>query len=187
MLIITFSGCALLELPTPSNKTTVESLQAEIKTVDMGRHISEIIQRAGPPHKVASDEAGGKIYIYIFEKSTSVPQYSYVPTPPNTNSYTPPEQNASVTRGQMRYNPYTRRYEWTSETRKTSGNRIIDAIKAGQANANSNSFVSGLNSSPKKVDTGHTTRIYSVSIMYFVKPDKTVYNVLVKDGVSTIY
>ena len=110
-----------------------------------------------------------------------MPQYSYVPTPPNTNSYTSPEQKASVTRGQFWYNSYTRRYEWTSETRKTSGNRIIDAIKAGQANANSNSFASGLNSSPKKVATGHTTRIYSVSIMYFVKPDKTVYDVLVKD------
>ena len=188
VLIITLAGCALeFPVPTPSNKpkATIESLQADLKSFDVGHHISEIIQRVGPPHKVASDEAGGKIYIYIFENSTSVSQYSHVPTPPKTNSYTHPEQKSSVTRGKMWYNPYTKRYEWKSETRKTSGNRIIDAINAGQANANSNAnsnpFISGLNSSPQKVVTGHTTRVYSVSVMYYVNPDKKVYNVLVRD------
>ena len=182
VLIFTVSGCAFLLEPTTSSqsKKSIELMVEEIKAANIGRHISEVIQKIGPPQNVASDEAGGKIYIWTNEKQVSTPQYSYVPVPQETQSYTPPKPQKSATQGEMWYNPYLGRFEWRSETRETSGNRIIDAINKGRENANSNPFVSGLKSQ-KKVVTGYTTQRRVESLMFFVNSDGTVYNVLYKD------
>ena len=161
----------------------------EIKEANLGRHISEVIQRIGPPQSVASDEAGGKIYIWSSEKNISVPQYSYVPVAPKkTQSYSSPKPQGSETIGEMRYNPYLKRYEWRSETRSTSGNSIIDAINRGREKANSNefasdnAFVSGLKSqSREKIVTGHVTKRRVESLMFFADTKGIVYHVLYKD------
>ncbi len=172
----------------------------EIKEANVGRHISEVIQRIGPPQNITDDYTGGKIFIWTNEKQFSVPQYDYVPALQNNKPLEEPfipqidplksplKLEKSETQGEMWYNPYLDRYEWKSKTRNSSGDSLVssvhsDAINKMRENArsdSSNAFVKGLKSQ-KKVVTGHVTRHKVESIMFFVKSDGTVYNVLYKD------
>ncbi|MDE0313714.1 MAG: hypothetical protein OXM61_02335 [Candidatus Poribacteria bacterium] len=192
VVIVGAVGYTLLETAeqTKSAEEEKQLIVEEIKEANLGRHISEVIQRIGPPQSVASDEAGGKIYIWSNEKNISVPQYSYVPVPQNNKPSEPfvPQIKSSLnsegseTQGEMWYNPYLKKYEWRSETRSTSGNRIIDAINKGRENANSNAFASGLKSqSREKIVTGHVTKRRVESLMFFADTQGIVYNVLYKN------
>jgi len=184
VVVVGVVGYTLLETAEQAKSAEEEKqlIVEEIKEANIGRHISEVIQRIGPPQSVTSDEAGGKIYIWSNEKNISVPQYSYVPVPQKTQSYSPAKPQGSETQGEMWYNPYLKRYEWRSETRSTSGNRIIDAINKGRENANSNAFASGLKSqSREKIVTGHVTKRRVESLMFFADTKGIVYNVLYKD------
>ena len=186
---------------TESSEDKSQLIVKEIKKATVGCHISEVIQKIGPPQNVASDEAGGKIYIWIYENNISVPQYSYVPVPQNNKPSEPfvpqidplksllnPE--GTVTHGEMWYNPYFDRYEWKSKTHRTKGDSSVstihtDAINKGREAANekienSNSFVSGLKSR-EKIVTGHVTERHVVKLMFFINSESIIYHVLYQD------
>lgn len=88
--------CILLLGCGPSTKQVMNSW--------MGSHISEVIRSWGPPQQIVTDGAGGQIYIW-----------SSQPTIPPVTQPTTTE-----TRGEMRYNPLTRKYEWVETTKQKS-------------------------------------------------------------------
>ena len=98
--ITVFAGC------TPSTRQVTTR---QVMNSWMGSHISELIRSWGPPQQIVTDGAGGKIYIWSWQVTAPPP---IVPPPTQTDSIT------TQTRGEMRYNPLTRKYEWVEVTQQ---------------------------------------------------------------------
>lgn len=89
--IIVVVVCILSVGCTPSTRHVMDSWK--------GSHISEVIRSWGPPQQITTDGAGGQIYIW-------------------RSQVTPPAPTPMETRGEMRYNPLTGKYEWVEVTQQ---------------------------------------------------------------------
>ncbi len=163
-LVSLFTGCTSLV-----NSISEEEKFAETMNAWKGHHISGVIQRLGPPDNVVSDEAGGKIYVWIEHKQTSVPQYSYESVPQNNPIYVPPVTlpQRTTTKGEMRWNPYLEKWEWKSESTTQSKNTPdpLGAILKAQSTT-----------PQKRLVTKYATSTRSSHLMFFARHNGTIYH-----------
>ena len=158
-LVSMFTGCYSLV-----NTTSEEDKFAETMNAWKGHHISSAILKIGPPDNVVSDEAGGKIYVWIEHKQMSIPQYSYESVPQDNPVYVPPvtQQQRTSTQGEMRWNPYLEKWEWksksTTQTQNTPNSLLGALLKADAATPQ------------KQLVTKYATRTRSYYFMFYVRP-----------------
>ena len=159
-----FTGCYTLV-----NTTSEEEKFAETMNAWKGHHISGAIQKLGPPDNVVSDEAGGKIYVWIEHKQMSIPQYSYESVPQDNSVYVPPvtQPQRTSTQGEMRWNPYLGKWEWKSES-TTQTQTTPDPLGA---------VLKAQSTTPQKqLVTKYETRTRSYYFMFYARHDGTIYH-----------
>lgn len=153
------------------NKPSIEETLNSLK----GHHISEVIRKVGPASQVASDEAGGRIHIWVFQEQRKIPKHRWVTEPqkPLRNIPTPQRQTQrTTTDGTMRWNPILKQWEFKSETRSDPGLKIPDI---------SGDLVRSLNDKPprSRLKVEYETRTNTQRIMLYTRPDGTIYHCLI--------
>ena len=84
--VLLIGGCATTTTPTILSDDFDAELLKKMKTWE-GSHISQLIQRIGPPTYKSSDEAGGTIYIWQIDPAALPPLSDYSPLyPPSTQT-----------------------------------------------------------------------------------------------------
>ena len=76
-LFVFVIGCASTTTNTLEKEREFDANLLKVMKTWEGRHISELVQRAGPPTQKVSDERGGTIYIWMVDPN-SLP---YLPPP----------------------------------------------------------------------------------------------------------
>lgn len=181
LLVLLVFGCAHMEnlnrrIQNPerkssSNEPSIKEMMDSLK----GHHISEVIRGGGPADQVVSDEAGGRIYIWVFQEQRKIPKHRWgtEPQKPSRNIPTPQRQTQrTTTDGTMRWNPILKQWEFKSETRSDPGLKTPDI---------SGDLARILNDEPprSRLKVEYETRTYTQRIMLYTRSDGTIYHYLI--------
>lgn len=185
LLVLLVFGCAHMEdlnrrIQNPERKSSSnEPSIKEMMDSWKGHHISEVIRRGGPADQVVSDEAGGRIYIWVSQEQRRIPKYRWVTEQPRTRNVPSPsfpqlqsQPQRTTTDGTMRWNPLLKQWEYKSETRTDSGLKLPNI---------SGDLARILNDEQprSRLKVEYETRTNTQRIMLYTRSDGTIYHYLI--------
>ncbi|MDE0012711.1 MAG: hypothetical protein OXU36_16300 [Candidatus Poribacteria bacterium] len=95
LVVIFLAGCASTTTTTRMSDDEFDAKLLKTMKTWEGSHISQLIQKLGPPTYKTPDEAGGTIYIWMIDPASLPPLREYTPLyPPSTQ--TPPRSVSSA-------------------------------------------------------------------------------------------
>lgn len=184
VLLALLVGCAHIEdlnrriqnpkgISTFNNPSIKKPSLKEIMDSLKGRHISGVIRGVGPANQIASDETGGRIYVWVFQGQRRIPKYRWLTKPRTPRKVQPPQPQleGTTTTGTMRWDQILKRWEYNSETRPNQAN-ILPDISGDVARI--------LNKpSRSRLHIEYLTRTKTQRIMLFTRSDGTIYHYLI--------